>query len=63
MLALSRRARPAPRGDYDVLAELRVGRFANFVLGSVLAFERRLIRLGIRFPAGGSRLLLAQRID
>ncbi len=63
LLALSRRARPAPRGDYDVLAELRVGRFTNLVLESALAFERRLIRLGVRFPAGGSRLLLAQRID
>lgn len=63
LLALSRRARPAPRGDYDVLAELRVGPITNFLLESVLAFERLLIRCGIRFPAGGSRLLLAQRIS
>ena len=61
LLVLSRRARPAPRGGYDMLAELRVGPVVNFVLESVLAFERLLIRCGVRFPAGGSRLLLAQR--
>jgi hypothetical protein len=33
------------------------------LLSAVLAFERGLIRCGIRFPAGGSRLLLAQRMD
>lgn len=63
LLALSRRARPAPRRDYDVLAELRVGAIVNLVLEAVLAFERLLIRGGVRFPAGGSRLLLAQRIS
>jgi len=63
LMLLSRRARPAPRGDYDVLAELRVGPVTNTLLAAVLAFERGLIRCGIRFPAGGSRLLLAQRMD
>ncbi len=62
LMALSRRARPAPRSDYDVLAELRVGVLTNFVLAAVLAFERILIRCGLRFAAGGSRLLLAQRV-
>ena len=63
LMLLSRRARPAPQGDYDVLAELRVGTVTNTPLAAVLAFERGLIRCGIRFPAGGSRLLLAQRMD
>jgi SAM-dependent methyltransferase len=62
LMALSRRARPAPAGSYDVLAELRVGAVANSLLAAVLAFERALIRGGLRFPAGGSRLLLAQRV-
>jgi SAM-dependent methyltransferase len=61
LMALSRRARPAPHGGYDVLAELRVGAVTNFLLEAVLAFERMLIRRGVRFPAGGSRLLLARR--
>jgi phosphatidylglycerol:prolipoprotein diacylglycerol transferase len=41
---------------------LGLGRIANFLLASVLAVERVLIRLGIRFPAGGSLLLVARRI-
>ncbi len=61
LLAWSRRARPAPQGAYDVLADLRVGVIVNAVLATVLAGERALIRCGLRFPAGGSRLLLAQK--
>ena len=57
------RARPAPQADYDVLAELKVGALTNTLLAAALAFERGLIRCGFRFPAGGSRLLLAQRMD
>jgi SAM-dependent methyltransferase len=63
LMLLSRRARPAPRADYDVLAELKVGALTNTLLAAALAFERGLIRCGFRFPAGGSRLLLAQRMD
>ena len=62
LMMVSRRFQRTPAGEaYDVLAELRVGRFANFLLESVLAIERGLIRLGIRLPAGGSLLLVAQR--
>ena len=61
LMLLSRRARPAPVKDYDVLAELRVGALTNGLLAAVLACERMLIRCGMRFPAGGSRLLIAQR--
>ncbi len=62
LMALSRLARPAPRSGYDVLADLKVGAFTNAVLESALAFERFMIRCGVRFPAGGSRLLLAQKV-
>ncbi len=61
LLTWARRARPAKGETYDVLADLRVGRFTNFVLETFLAFERMLIRCGVHFPAGGSRLVLAQR--
>ncbi len=61
LMVLSRRLQNTPAADYDVLADLRVGRIANFLLASVLAVERVLIRLGIRFPAGGSLLLVARR--
>jgi SAM-dependent methyltransferase len=62
LMLLSRRLQKKSAADYDVLADLRVGRIANFLLASVLAVERVLIRLGIRFPAGGSLLLVARRI-
>ncbi len=61
LMMLSRFMRRTPTADFDVLAELRVGRSANFLLESVLALERALIRIGARFPAGGSLLLIAQR--
>ena len=37
--------------------------FMRTVMDAAAQFERGLIRCGIRFPAGGSRLLLAQRMD
>jgi SAM-dependent methyltransferase len=61
LMMVSRRLQSKPAAGYDVLAELRVGRIVNFLLESVLAIERGLIRLGVRFPAGGSLLLVAQR--
>jgi SAM-dependent methyltransferase len=62
LMMLSRLMRRAPAADFDVLAELRVGRVANFLLESALALERALIAIGARFPAGGSLLLIAQRV-
>jgi SAM-dependent methyltransferase len=61
LMMLSRRFQRKSTAGYDVLAELRVGRVTNFLLESVLAIERGLICLGIRFPAGGSLLLVARR--
>jgi len=61
LMMLSRLMRRTPAADYDALAELRVGRVANFLLESTLMLERMLIRSGIRFPAGGSLLLIARR--
>ena len=62
LMLLSRRLQRKPAAaDYDVLADLKVGRIANWVLEAILAVERVLIRAGVRFPAGGSLLLVAQR--
>ena len=61
LMLLSRLVRRTPRADFDVLAELRVGPVMNFLLETVLALERALIMLGVRFPAGGSLLLVARR--
>lgn len=63
LMALSRLLRRARSGKIDALAELRVGSLVNRALESVLAFERALIKVGARFPAGGSLLLAAERIE
>ncbi len=45
--------------ERDVMAELHIGRMANLTFGGVMALERRLIKLGLRFPAGGSLFMVA----
>jgi SAM-dependent methyltransferase len=61
LMMLSRLRRRVPDEVYDPLAELEIGRFANWMLGKILAVERALIRTGISFPAGGSLLLVARK--
>lgn len=60
MMWLSRR-RYSVQNDYNPLSELRISRLANLILGMFMALERRLIQLGVRFPAGGSLLLVARK--
>lgn len=45
----------------DPLLELRIGRVANAVLEGVMTLERAAIYAGLRVPAGGSLLIVAQR--
>lgn len=61
LMMASRLMKRGPQADYDPQAELRLGRVANFLLGSVMDAEIALIRAGINFPAGGSLVLLAQK--
>jgi SAM-dependent methyltransferase len=44
-------------------AELKLSPSLNGILGGVMALERLLIRVGARFPAGGSLLAVAQKPD
>lgn len=60
-LLLASRMLNARQRDVDVLDELRLGSMSNALLSLVLWFEFALIRLGIRWPVGGSRLVLAQK--
>ncbi len=61
ILWAARRRRRRLDADYDPEAELAVGRVTNALLEGVLDFERALIRLGLRFPFGGSLLVVAQK--
>jgi SAM-dependent methyltransferase len=58
-LALARRRQRRLDAAYDPGAELEVGRVTNLLLERTLDFERLLIRLGARFPFGGSLLVVA----
>ena len=60
LMWLSRRARRIS-DDADLLDELRIGRATNGLLAGVLAIEFALVRLGIRWPAGGSRIFVAAK--
>jgi SAM-dependent methyltransferase len=61
VLALARRRHRRVDAGYDPGAELAVGPVANLLLEGVLDFERQLIRLGARFPFGGSLLVVAKK--
>ncbi len=52
----------AKKTEADVMAELRISAITNSVLSRILALEVRLIRLGIDFPIGGSRLIVDHKI-
>jgi SAM-dependent methyltransferase len=47
--------------DFDPMAELHLPGILNFIFERVMDLERLLIRSGLRFPAGGSLLLLARK--
>ena len=61
LMWLSRQQKDKAVEENDPMSELRIGRVANMLLGTVMTLERTLIQAGIRFPAGGSRLLVAKR--
>ena len=54
------RLRPR-RGVFDPLAELKIPRFLNHVLGWLVACELKMITWGLSLPVGGSLLLVARR--
>ena len=45
----------------DELAELRLPKLLNSAFEAVMKVERLLIRMGMRFPIGGSGLLIAKK--
>jgi SAM-dependent methyltransferase len=48
-------------GQVDVLEELRLSSTVNTALSIILRIEFLLIRFGVRFPVGGSRIVVAQK--
>jgi SAM-dependent methyltransferase len=60
LMWLSRRLRRS-NGAGDALADLRLRGWQNQALGAVMAVERLLLGAGVRFPIGGSLLLVARK--
>lgn len=61
MLA-SRLGKQRNKADEADLSELRLPGWLNQVFESTMSLERQLIRIGLRFGLGGSRLLIATKI-
>lgn len=62
LMWLSRRARrPDGAHTQDALADLRISPVLNRLLAVIMAIERGMIFCGIRFPVGGSLLLVARK--
>jgi SAM-dependent methyltransferase len=60
LMWLSRRLRDAA-GDGDASSELRAGKALDAILSAVMGLERTMIRGGLRFPVGGSLLMVARK--
>lgn len=46
----------------DVMQEMRISKTVNAILSLVLSLELALVKMGIRWPFGGSRIVLAKKI-
>jgi SAM-dependent methyltransferase len=62
-LALSRLMPGKQDADADPTAEFRIPGFVNASLYGVMQLERWLIRAGVRFPIGGTRLVCAEKVS
>ncbi|MCL5036303.1 MAG: class I SAM-dependent methyltransferase [Chloroflexi bacterium] len=60
LMFISRKMKKNP-GKHDPLSELKTGGFTGFVLERILDLERALIRSGIKFPYGGSLLIIGRK--
>lgn len=60
MLASRKRSR-VDDAEYDMTADLRLSRPVNAIMGAVMGLEFGMIQVGVRFPFGGSLLIVAQK--
>lgn len=60
MVASRKRSR-VDDAQYDMTADLRLSKPVNAIMSAMMAIEFGLIRLGVRFPFGGSLLIVAQK--
>ena len=51
----------AKNSDYDVMSEFEIPGWINSILEGVMNIEFMLLKIGLRFPFGGSLILLAKK--
>ncbi len=61
LMIVSRMRQRGAQVNYNPLSEFQISRWVNRVLERLLDLERWLIQLGLRFPVGGSLLVVARR--
>ena len=61
-MLLSRLRKSKGRSDFDPTDELKLPKVMNSIFYGVMRIELSLIRRGINFPSGGSRLVVAKKI-
>ncbi len=62
-MIVSRKLQRRSHSDEEVLPELRLPKLLNGLFEGIMNAERQLIRAGIRFPVGGSLLLVARKSE
>ena len=60
---LASRSRGQKGREFDPVDEFRIGPAMNRALEAVMGIERAMIRLGLSLPVGGSRLVVARRVE
>jgi len=60
-MLLSRIASKAKKGEFDPAGELKLSGVVNKMFFYVMMFELATIKLGVDYPAGGSRLIIARK--
>ncbi|WP_420993381.1 class I SAM-dependent methyltransferase [Cupriavidus sp. 30B13] len=61
LMYMARRPDRVDSPEYDPAADLRLNPVVNAVMLLVMAIERQFIKVGVRFPFGGSLLLVATK--
>lgn len=62
-MTLSRLRQRRMDADYDPVEELRLPSWLNRLMAACLRFELATMKLGLNWPAGGSRLVVARKRD
>ncbi|MDX8386476.1 MAG: class I SAM-dependent methyltransferase [Gallionella sp.] len=56
-----RMGKKVKKEEYNPMKELSIGKLPNLILGAIMCIEIGCMRLGFRFPAGGSLFLIARK--